>query len=163
MSVGLYQWIYSTLNPCLPFRTLLDTEDGLRRMDRAEIAKYQVMVAFGRCNQGEAPGYPHGPPILESVLFSVWVRPETPDPGDLVMEDIVMRMLRVLVLSERPLTQRGQSDCVMDSRLEGAAQEPIFDDDMQAWMKSMRIQFLVNVATCQPSLEWCNPCMDVAS
>lgn len=162
MSVGLYSWIYNTLNGCLPFRTLVDTENGLRRMDRSEIAEYQVMVAFGRCTQGEAPGFPHGPPILESVLFSVWVRPETPDPGDLLLEDIAMRILRTITHSERPLVQVGQSDCVMDARLEAPVQEPVFDDDMQAWMKSMRILFLVNPAMCRESLEWCNPCMDVA-
>lgn len=165
MTRGLYAWLFTTLDGCLPLRSLLDTEDGLRRMDRAEKATYQVMVSFGRLIRGPVPGYEHRPIEFQTATLSLWVRPEVPDPGDLLLEDIQDRIMRALVWRSPNDLVPGQ-DCtgsdpgivVMDVEHLDGDSEPGFDDLMQAWTKSINLRFLVSLATCAPRLHWCGPC-----
>ena len=168
MTRGLYAWLFTRLDGCLPFRSLLDTEDGLRRMDGPKKATYQVMVAFGRLIRGPVPGYEHRPIEFMTFSMSIWVRPETIDPGDLMLEDIQDRIMRALVWRSPNDVVPGQ-DCtqeedpgivVMDIEHLDGDTEPAFDDAMQAWSKAITMRALVANATCAARLHWCGPCGD---
>lgn len=164
MTRGLYAWLFSRLDGCMPLRTKLDTEDGVRRMDRAERSSYSKLLAFGRVTRAGAPGYGQRPIFRATVLFSAWVRPETTEAGDMALEDLQDHVLRALVWRSPSNPIPGQ-DCtrgdpgilVMDSEHVAGDEEPFFDEVSQSWTKSWRIAFLVNIATCAEPLEWCNP------
>lgn len=163
---GLFAWIYDRLNNCLPFRALLDSEEGVRRMDRAEKARYQRIVAFGRLVRSGIPGRDRLPIQRQSVLFSLWVRPETPTAGDLMLEELEDWILRIFVWRNRAVLE--QQDCpdgdlgmaVMDAIGPIAETEPGHDNASMAWTKAFRIQFLVNIATCLIPASWCGPCAE---
>lgn len=165
MTRGLYAWIFDRLDTCLPFRALLDTEEGIRRMDRAEIARYQRMVAFGRLVRSHVPGRERQPLQYQSVKFSLWVRPESPDAGDLMLEDLEDWILKIFVWRNRAVP--GQGDCPtgdlglipMDAmHVPGSETEPEHKEAPESWTKSFRIRFLVNIATCLPVADRCDPC-----
>lgn len=165
MSIQAYLCNY--LNNCDSVRALVDDVNGIRRMDRPSRGTFRTCICIGNIIDGEVPGVERRPFLNQSPAFSIWVRPELEEMGDMTVQRIFQELMKRLVwVGDRGFPAQ---DCVGEeppilvyaSQYAGEEIAPHFDENYQAWTKRFRIRFLVGFATCLPVADDCSPCIPI--
>jgi hypothetical protein len=151
-----YAHICDCLSSCQPLMAILDTEDGLRRVDQPEDGTFSACLTFGRLFGAPIPGFESEPVQNAFVTFTPYVRVDHSDTqaGDLVLGDILYWLKR------RFGCARCEFNCcapgsateiiVLNSRWDGDLDEPALDTTLQAWHQSVRYMFKVAYQCCRP-------------
>lgn len=152
----LYAYIVDCMEGCSALMALLDSADGIRRVDRPKQLNFSSCLCYGGAQGAPIPEFEAEAVQDANVVFRPYVRIDAETTsGDLVVGDIIYWLKRIFGCAKCPMTCCGTPAqlIVMNVRYLGELDDCRVYEPLQAWTQTVEFRFRVVYQCCRPGQE----------